>query len=274
MANFTIKNYIHIPGHAILELKLSGTELLVYSIIHGFTQDGENFFEGGLSYLQSATNASKATIIRSLKSLVEANFLIRDEKKVNNVLFVRYKTCGIKMTPPVSNDSERVVSKCNQGGVKMIPNNTIYNINNNNMSEIKISDDPALFDLDVSLYQDQRNILITKSFFDLFRKNQIEQGVTTFKKYDSTKLKTWLIHVDRMLNIDGITPDTLLAIYKWLLTDKFRNAEFWRKNILSTAKLREQMPKLQLAMFDDMKTLEKEIEKTKANQRDQSRLGI
>ena len=45
------ENYILIPGWAINQLQLKGNNLMVYSIIYGFSQDGETEFTGSLQYL-------------------------------------------------------------------------------------------------------------------------------------------------------------------------------------------------------------------------------
>ena len=46
MAIIKNENFILIQGWMINNLKLSGNDLLVYAIIYGFTQDGEQWFEG------------------------------------------------------------------------------------------------------------------------------------------------------------------------------------------------------------------------------------
>ena len=74
MSKVKDENYIHIPGWAVTRLGLKGNELLVYSIIYGFSQDGETRFTGGLQYLADWTNSTKQSCIKCLKSLVEKGY--------------------------------------------------------------------------------------------------------------------------------------------------------------------------------------------------------
>lgn len=110
------------------------------------------------------------------------------------------------------------------------------------------SDNTLLFSLDVT--NQSQEVKLTKALFDLFRKNQQDNGVTVFTKYDKSKLSTWLPHIEKMINIDGVTYEDFKILYTWLGSN-FREAEFWKKNILSTQKLREQYPKLQQAINSD-----------------------
>jgi hypothetical protein len=129
------ENYIHIAGWMINRLKLEGTDLLIYAIIYGFSQDGINKFTGSLSYLEKATNKSRSTVIRSLSSMCESGLLIKESYSSNGVLFANYKvnhrcfqfeTGSIKMTlPQYQNDT--------RGSIKMTPNS-----NSNNKNEIKL----------------------------------------------------------------------------------------------------------------------------------------
>lgn len=85
------ENYILIPGWAINQLHLKGNNLMVYSIIYGFSQDGETEFTGSLQYLCDCLSVSKPTIINSLKELVTAGHLKKRSETINGVVFNRYK---------------------------------------------------------------------------------------------------------------------------------------------------------------------------------------
>ena len=67
MSKVKDENYIHIPGWAVTRLGLKGNELLVYSIIYGFSQDGETRFTGSLQYLSDWTNSTKQSCIKCLE---------------------------------------------------------------------------------------------------------------------------------------------------------------------------------------------------------------
>ena len=77
------ENYILIQGFMVTDLKLKGNELLAYAIIYGFSQEEGQTFRGSLSYLEKWLNASKQTVINTLKSLVEKGLIKKTEKVIN-----------------------------------------------------------------------------------------------------------------------------------------------------------------------------------------------
>ncbi len=74
----------------INDLELKGNELLIYAIIYGFSQDGNQHFTGSLQYLADWTRSSKQGVAKALKSLVEKGYIKREDKYVNGVKFVEY----------------------------------------------------------------------------------------------------------------------------------------------------------------------------------------
>ncbi len=55
-------------------------------------------------------------------------------------------------------------------------------------------------------------------------------------------VETWAKDFDKMLRLDKRSPEKVKQVIEWLTT-----SQFWRKNVLSAAKLREQFDRLQLA---------------------------
>lgn len=74
----------------ITKLKLKGNELLIFSIIHGFSQDGETYFKGSISYLSKWTGLDRSTIIDILKKLVDKGFIHKNEYEKNKVKYCEY----------------------------------------------------------------------------------------------------------------------------------------------------------------------------------------
>lgn len=91
MSRINDDNYYQVSGWMINRLGLKGTELQVFAIIYGFSQDGESWFSGSLAYLETWTSATKPTVIKALKELVDKEFIIKDTNVVNGVTFNRYK---------------------------------------------------------------------------------------------------------------------------------------------------------------------------------------
>lgn len=91
MSRINDDNYYQVSGWMINRLGLKGTELQVFAIIYGFSQDGESWFSGSLAYLEDWTSATKPTVIKALKELVDKEFVVKDTNAVNGVTFNRYK---------------------------------------------------------------------------------------------------------------------------------------------------------------------------------------
>lgn len=106
------ENFITIQGWMVTELGLSGNELIVFSLVFGFCQDGETEFRGSLRYISTWLNCSKSTAIRVLDGLVKKELLKKHQENVNGVIFNRF----------MISEMNRGVSKRDRGGgIKMTP---------------------------------------------------------------------------------------------------------------------------------------------------------
>ena len=121
-------NFFLVSGWMLNRLNLKGVPLQVFSIIYGFSQDGEGSFTGSLQYLCDFTNASKNTILKALKELVDQQYITKSESTINGVRFCTYKT------------NAPVVQKLNRGGAENEPGgcaetepNNISSYNNNSL---------------------------------------------------------------------------------------------------------------------------------------------
>ena len=130
MAESKVKddNFFLVSGWMINRLNLKGVALQVFSIIYGFSQDGESCFTGSLQYLMDFTNASKPTIIKALKELVDAGFLLKIENEMNGVKFNKYKANLLV----VKNLNGGCQVSLPGGSKESLPNN-ISNINKDNI---------------------------------------------------------------------------------------------------------------------------------------------
>lgn len=88
--SFKIDNYITVPGFAIVELGLSGNELLCYSLIFGFTQDDETEFRGSLNYVASALNVTRQNAKKIIDRLIERGLIEKREMYFSGVKFCHY----------------------------------------------------------------------------------------------------------------------------------------------------------------------------------------
>lgn len=106
--------YIHIEGWMREELDLKGNELLVYALIHGFSQESQGCFFGSLEYISRACGCSRGTAISTLKNLQERGLLHKRELTENNV-----KLCQYVAITGGSTKIELPVQKLNGGSTKI-----------------------------------------------------------------------------------------------------------------------------------------------------------
>ena len=73
--------YITIMDWMVDSLNLSGNELVIYAIIHGFSQDGQSDFHGSIEYLSKHSGACIRSVNTILDKLVKKQLLVKKETK-------------------------------------------------------------------------------------------------------------------------------------------------------------------------------------------------
>lgn len=144
---FKIDNYITVPGFAIVELGLSGNDLLCYSLIYGFTQDKETEFRGSLNYVASALNVTKQNAKKIIDRLIDRGLVDKREMYFSGVKFCHYvaNRHGVAETATgrYQNNNGGVAETATGGIAETAPNITIKdNILDNNIDN---SADGGLF---------------------------------------------------------------------------------------------------------------------------------
>ena len=91
MSKIRDNNYYIIHGWMLNQLNLKGTQLQIYAIIYGFSQDRESNFSGSLSYLCDFTGVSKPTVIKDLKELQEKGLITKTVNVINGIHFNTYR---------------------------------------------------------------------------------------------------------------------------------------------------------------------------------------
>lgn len=133
MSGIQDENFYQISGWMLNCLQLKGTELQVFAIIYGFSQDGESVFSGSLSYLEDWVGASRPTVIKALKELVAKEYIIKETHEINNVTFNRYKA-NLQVIASLRGSKVSL-----QGSKETLHNNNSYN-NTNILSKDNILD--------------------------------------------------------------------------------------------------------------------------------------
>lgn len=131
-------DYITILAPMSSKLKLSGNNLLVFALIHGFSKDGEHAFYGSISYISSWLNISKNSVIDTLRVLTDSGFLIKNEEIKNGVKFCNYISQYDNILKKLDGGCEiaPVVAKKKRGGCENGHNNNKdIDINKDNFKE-------------------------------------------------------------------------------------------------------------------------------------------
>lgn len=187
-------NYITILGWMVTELGLNGSALLIYAIIYGFSQNGDDSYTGSRQYLADWTNTTKRNVTKVLNNLVENGLIFKEEKEKNGVKFCSYKTVS---------SSSPGVNKVHGGGEQSSPNNIEDNTSNNIYSaKFDVNDAFKKF---WSTYPRHTN---KKKAFIAFAKNckdetifqKILNSVADYKKTEQWQDEKFIPHASTWLN--------------------------------------------------------------------------
>lgn len=130
------QNFYVVQGWMVSDLGLKGNELAVYAIIYGFSQAEQQYYTGSAQYLADWIQSTKKTALAALKSLVEKNYIEKQEHIENGVKFCDYRCKnyttpgknlhhpGVKITSPPGKN-------LHHPGVKITPHNITDKIEDN-----------------------------------------------------------------------------------------------------------------------------------------------
>ena len=171
-------SYIVVQGWMITELNLKGNELLVFAIIHGFSQDNAGEFTGSLQYLTKWTNGSKRAVQNALSALVKKELLIKKEDYVDGVKYCRYRC----------KNCHGYGKNCTEG---------IANSATNNLSIYNLEDNLDIYIVEIVNYLNEKTGKKFSSNTASTRKHiiaRLKEGRTVddFKKVIDTKCAQWL----------------------------------------------------------------------------------
>lgn len=173
---FSKDNYIVIQGTAIVNLHLSGNELICYSLIQGFCQDGESTFKGSLNYIASALNITKQNAKAVIDRLIKKGLVNKVDKYINGVKFCEYSVNNNGGTETATG----VFETATRGDTETATNNTIINNifdnNKENNKQEKIKNKKETTFRDSEVFQMVNGDDYSK-LIEHFAKNKAYQGI-------------------------------------------------------------------------------------------------
>lgn len=144
MKHIKDNNYITIPAIFRTQYNLNCNEVMIASIIYGFSQDGKSSFTGSLAYLQEWTSLTKQGILKILAKLVDMGIIEKEVSIINGVRHCAYKTIigGGKLSLIGVNSVEQGGKLSLTGDIKLsLPNNIdIDNKDNNILTNVSSTD--------------------------------------------------------------------------------------------------------------------------------------
>lgn len=175
-------NYIVILDFMTKDLELKGSELLVYALIYGFSQDGESKFYGSRRYIAEWFNCSLPTIDKALNGLLEKNLIIKDEDIINGVKFNRFR-CNKKTL--------QGIKKLYRGSKETLHNNTIYNTNKENITiNSNIKEKKPTIEEIKSYCKERNNNIDAEQFYDFYESKNWMVGKNKMKDWKAC-IRTW-----------------------------------------------------------------------------------
>ena len=163
---------------------LSGNELLVFALVNTYSQYEQGCYWGSLDYTCEVCGISRATAIRTLKSLVEHGFIRKSKIMIgDNPRTIYVATRVSKCDSQSQNDT--------LGGVKMRPNNN-RDININNTLSYKGQthfQKPTLEE--VRFYcQERMNNVDPEQFLNFYESNGWKVGKNPMRDWKAA-IRTW-----------------------------------------------------------------------------------
>lgn len=249
-------NYIVIQGWMVNDLHLKGNDLLIFAIIYGFSQDGQTRFTGSLKYLEKASGASRNTVIKSVKKLIDLDFLLKHEQLINGIKFCHYYHNELvvqKLTTPSAETDKGSAETARGGSAETAPNNTnIYNTNNNTSNKSSSDEIVNFTDFDekqIDLFgngpekEKEKKVPAKKEkvsneiIFPLVRELSKHFDKRILDNLSKSDKKNWCDTVEKLIRIDGYTHEEIKRAVK-----NARSDSFWSDKFLSLVKLRKKKP--------------------------------
>ena len=192
----------------------------------------------GLDKLNNETKITIQTLRTCLKRLEktgEINMQVTNKYRVitvcNYELYQDNQQATNKQTNKQLTSNQQATNK------QLTANNNVNkNNNNNNVNNYK---NKLLSELSASDFENPDYFEITISFWELFKKNLTEAGAS-ISNLEKAKGK-WVDEIRLMIESDKQNIDSVRTVFVYL-----QNDDFWKKNILSTKKLREKFNTLLL----------------------------
>lgn len=257
--------YIHIEGWMREELDLKGNELLVYALIHGFSQEEQGCFFGSLDYISRMCGCGRNTTIRTLKSLVEQGLLHKKEYIENNVKECRYTAIlggSAKMAPVSKWDGGS--SKMGLGGSsKMGPNNKTLT-DNKSKTKSESTPTPLILPFSSDRFRTTWEALCEEKEWKKKTRNALQLTLNKLAKYHedfAIELMEATIESGKWQRV--VFPDTDAKYQEWKSARQLKEDNLQPRKTSSQGKPKQIDPNNQVDAFYREKRMKEEEERAR-----------
>lgn len=205
--------------------------------------DGVKNFDG--KTINKGVGISRPQVVKILKSLEEKGY-IESQKTEKKVTIFRLKNAGdseSELVNKVNQQSNKVVKKVNQTGKESLPE-LVNKVNPQKKNKIKYTKEKNVatkLQPTSGVFSDEQkdDFKLVEILVNFIKQNNPFYQNREFK-YNQKK---WINDIRLMRERDGLTRQEISYLINFSQTD-----DFWKQNILSTSKLRKQVPKLVMQM--------------------------
>lgn len=207
---YEVKDYsfITIQGWMLNRLDMSGTELIIYSIIYGFSQEKNQWCSASQEYLAEWSNSSLRTVKRVLESFVESGHIIKRYRTNEIGRYCEYKAIvpenvsETKCQNDTMTKCQNVQTKCQNDTYQsaILSSDTIKDKIDNNIDNNIGDKSPApasktrfvkpTVDEIAAYCRERNNHVDAQYFFDYYEGNGWKRGKTPLKDWKAT-VRTW-----------------------------------------------------------------------------------
>jgi hypothetical protein len=234
--------------------QINANEKLLYAEITALTHK-EGYCWASNDYFAELYSCTPQAISKWIKNLkdkgfISCSYIYKEDSKEIQKRVIRISSIGINNgLTGINNDTIGINIELKGYQHTIKDNNTSYNNNSlvgSSQTPTKKDSKKDLFktklsEVDVELLDKKQKeyYSVAINFQKLFINNKKELGLNNFKDQENATYLNYVEPIRLAIEVDGWSVEDFRNAYAFLIKD-----EFWKKNILSTSKLRDKMEQL------------------------------
>lgn len=193
------ENFVAIQGWMFNHTPFRGNALILFALIYGFSQDGNNKYKGSITYISKALKMTRQGAIKLCNKLINSDWVVKEKIKGINHYWANIEM--IESTINASKQSLPIVNKVDYPSKQSLPVASKQSLPNNNNINNTNNKEP--------LPKEVKKLIkaIGKKQYETSQKYpEVTDGLPNGKK---KLLRDWLEYRWKVLNKPCITRQTL-----------------------------------------------------------------